>query len=78
MDISCEDGDIIVMVSDGAMLNGDDCAYLTDMLRDRELARETPSKIAEKLLRRAKAEVDAPSDDISIVVVKVKKDISNW
>ena len=78
MDISCEDGDIIVMVSDGALRGGDDCAYLTEMLRDRELARETPSKIADKIIRRAKSEIDAPADDVSVVVVKIKKEIYNW
>lgn len=78
MDITCEDGDIVVMVSDGAMREGDDCAFLTEMLRDRELARETPSKIADKILRRAKAESDAPNDDISVVVVKIKKELCNW
>ena len=78
MDISCEDGDIVVMVSDGAMRGGDECSYLTEMLRDRELAREAPSKIADKILRRAKAEFDVPTDDISVVVVKIRKDLCNW
>lgn len=78
IDIACEDGDIIVMVSDGALRGGDDCAYLIEMLRDRELAREIPSKIADRIIRRAKAESDLPSDDISVVVVKVKKELCNW
>lgn len=78
MDITCEDGDVIVMVSDGAMRGGEECAYLTEMLRDKELIREAPNKIADKILRRAKAECDTPSDDISVVVVKVKREICNW
>lgn len=78
MDINCEDGDVVVMVSDGAMREGDNCAYLTEMLRDRELIRESPSKIADKIIRRAKAESDAPADDISVVVVKIKKEVCNW
>lgn len=78
MDISCEDGDLIVMVSDGAMREGDDCSYLIEMLRDRELIRETPSKIADKIIRRAKAEANTPIDDVSVIVVKVKKEINNW
>ncbi len=78
MDINCEDGDVIVMVSDGAMRGGDDCSYLTEMLRERELACEAPSKIADKILRRAKAELDAPLDDISVIVVKIKKELCNW
>lgn len=78
LDISCEDGDMVVMVSDGALRGGDDCSYLTEMLRDRELARETPSKIADKILRRAKAESETPADDISVIVVKIKKEVCNW
>ena len=78
MDINCEDGDVIVMVSDGAMREGDECTYLIEMLRDRELIRETPSKIADKIIRRAKAEANTPIDDVSVIVVKVKKEINNW
>ena len=78
MDINCEDGDVIVMISDGAMQGGDDCSYLVEMLRDKELANETASKIADKILRRAKAEIDAPTDDISVIVIKVKKELCNW
>ena len=78
MDITCEDGDIIVMVSDGAMRDGDDCAFLNEMFRDRELMREIPSKIADKIIRRVKAESDIPNDDVSVVVVKVKREICNW
>lgn len=78
MDINCEDGDLVVMVSDGAMRGGDDCAYLTEMLRDRQIVGEAPSKIADKILRRAKSEIDAPADDISVIVIKVKKELCNW
>ena len=78
MDITCEDGDIIVMVSDGAIKDGDNCAFLTEMFRDKELMREIPSKIADKIIRRVKAELDTPSDDVSVIVVKVKKEICNW
>ena len=78
MDINCEDGDVIVMVSDGAIKEGDNCSYLTEMLRDRELLREAPQKIADKIIRRAKVEVNVPIDDISVIVVKVKREINNW
>ena len=77
-DISCEDGDVIVMVSDGAVRDGDDCSYLVEMLRDTELIGERANKIADKLIRRVRSEVDLPSDDISVAVVKVKKEIRNW
>ena len=36
------------------------------------------AEIADKIIRRAKAECDIPSDDISVVVVKVKREICNW
>ena len=78
MDINCEDGDLLIMVSDGAMKGGDNCDYLTEMLRDRQLAGESPSKIADKILRRAKSEIDVPSDDISVIVIKIKKELCNW
>ena len=78
LNIQCEDGDIIVMVSDGATRGGDDCSYLNSLLREQNIADEPPSKIADKIIRRAKAEIDMPNDDISVVVVKVKKEICNW
>ncbi len=78
MDLSCEDGDVVVMISDGATRSGDDCSYLSDMLRESNIANESAQKIADKIIRRAKAESDVPNDDISVVVVKIKKEICNW
>ena len=78
LNIQCEDGDVIVMVSDGATHGGDDCSYLNSLLREQNITDEAPSKIADKIIRRAKAEIDIPNDDISVVVVKVKKEICNW
>jgi stage II sporulation protein E len=78
LNIQCEDGDVIVMISDGATRGGDECPYLNSLLRESDVADEAPEKIADKIIRRAKAEADAPSDDISVIVVKVKKEICNW
>ena len=78
LDISCEDGDVVVMVSDGATRDGDDCSYLAQMLKEDELVNESARKIADKILRRAKSEIDAPNDDISVVVIKIKRDVCNW
>lgn len=78
IDISCEDGDVIVMISDGATRAGDDCSYLTEMLREPSLAAETPKRIADKIIRRARAEADMQNDDISVVVVKIKKELCGW
>ena len=78
IDISCEDGDIIVMLSDGALGGGDDHAYLTKMLRDPVLCDEEPSTIADKIIRRAKAEMKSPTDDISVIVIRVKREMQKW
>lgn len=78
LSVSCEDGDIIIMISDGATRQGDDCSYLSDLLREPSLASEPPSKIADKILRRAKAESDIVNDDISVIVVKIKKELCAW
>ncbi len=78
MDISCEDGDTVVMISDGAIRGSDDCSYLLEALRNKELMRESPKIIADKILRRAKSEIDPPTDDISVIVIKIKKEICNW
>ena len=78
INISCEDGDIIVMVSDGALKEEDDCSYLIEMLKEKNLEDDSAQTIANKILRRAKSEIDPPTDDISVVVIKVKKEICNW
>lgn len=78
IDISCEDGDIIVMLSDGAFADGEDHAYLTKMLRDPVLCDEEPSAIADKIIRRAKAEMKSPTDDISVIVVRIKREMKKW
>ena len=78
LDIQTEDGDLVVMISDGATRGGEDCPYLNSLLREPNIADESPQKIADKIIRRTKAEIDSPPDDISVVVVKVKKEICNW
>lgn len=78
LSVGCEDGDVIVMVSDGATRQGDDCSYLYELLREPSIASESPQKIADKILRRAKAESDAVSDDVSVIVIKVKKELCAW
>ena len=76
--MNCEDGDLIVMISDGATRQGDDCSFLPDLLREPSIAGEAPQKIADKIIRRAKAETDIPCDDISVVVIRVTKELCNW
>ncbi len=76
--IGCEDGDLVVMLSDGAIKNGDDCSFITSILSEKDIADEPSSRIADKIIRRARAEADLQNDDISVVVIKIKKEICNW
>lgn len=86
INITCEDGDIIVMISDGAFLDGasteaDGCDYISDLLKNESIADESAQKIADRILRRANSmrkENDLNDDDISVVVVKVKKELCGW
>lgn len=78
LEVKLEDGDVVVMISDGAIKNVDDCSFVTNLLGENNIADESASKIAEKIIRRARAEADLQSDDISVVVIKVKKEVCNW
>jgi serine/threonine protein phosphatase PrpC len=78
IDISCEDGDIIVMVSDGATFGVDESEYLCDMLREDSICDKPPREIAEQIIRRARAEKSYNNDDVSVAVIKIKKEICNW
>ena len=78
LNVTCEDGDIVVMISDGALKNVDDCSFITNLLGESNIADEPASKIADRIVRRARAEADLQADDISVVVIKVKKEICNW
>ena len=80
LSISCEDGDIIVMVSDGTLIDGDNCDYLSEFLREKCIYDDPAQKIADRIMRRAKSESDTNNldDDISIIVLKIRKDICNW
>jgi serine phosphatase RsbU (regulator of sigma subunit) len=68
------------MVSDGALSDGDNTDYISDVLKEKNIADEPPQKIADKLLRRVKAENTATEhgDDVSIVVLKIKKEVCPW
>lgn len=77
IDINCEDGDLVVMVSDGAVRDGEDYEYLCELLRTPGVADETPRRIADKIMRRARAEMNG-ADDTSVIVVRVKREIRDW
>jgi stage II sporulation protein E len=78
LSVNCEDGDLVVMISDGAVKNGDDFTFITNLLNEKNIADESASKIADKIVRRARAEADLQNDDISVVVIKIKKEVCNW
>ena len=66
------------MVSDGALKQNDDCSYLTDMLKDQKISNESAQKIADRVMRRVRAESDIPSDDLSVIALRIKKEIYKW
>lgn len=77
IDISCEDGDLVVMTSDGAARDGEEWEYLSEMLRNPTIADEKPQNIAEQIIRRARAEMKN-CDDTSVVVIRVKREQTKW
>lgn len=77
IDISCEDGDLLVMVSDGAAREGDDYEYLIELLRRGDLADEPPTTIADRIMKQARVEAQG-ADDVSVVVVRVKREKREW
>ena len=66
-----EDGDIIVMLSDGVARSFEECPWLLDMLsNDRDVLEGDVKKAAEKIVRSA-AERGSP-DDITAGVIRIK------
>lgn len=63
-------GDIVVMISDGVSQSFEEAVWLMDMLCREEEWEEDLSKMAEKIVRRAK-EVSERPDDVTVGLVKV-------
>ena len=63
-------GDVIVMVSDGVTQGKEECPWLFDLLRTQS-ERCDPDRLADMIVKYAKGE--ACSDDISVLVIKLKK-----
>lgn len=78
LSLNCEDGDLVVMISDGATRQGDECDFLYELLAEPSMADESTKKIADKIVRRARVECEPQNDDVSAVVIRVKKDVCNW
>ena len=64
----CE-GDVIVMLSDGVVQNGEDGAWLAELIRvDRQ---KDPARLAQTILEKAK-EINTRTDDMTVAVISVK------
>ena len=66
--LTLDDGDIVVMVSDGVTQSKDECPWLFDLLRA-SVGKESLASIADMIVKRAKYE--GATDDISVVVMKI-------
>ena len=69
--MSANTGDIIVMVSDGVVKDADECPWLSQLLSDKDTVTSPLPAIATKIVNMAKDQ--APSDDISVVLLKVEE-----
>ena len=70
-----EDGDIVVMISDGAAQGFEDSIWLAELLVSDELPSDL-KKLAELILSAA-VKRSGRKDDISVSVVRVKKPNDN-
>ena len=64
-------GDVIVMVSDGATQGKDECPWLFELL-NKSLVCEGLERTAELIIERARR--DGGDDDVSVVMVKIESD----
>lgn len=64
-----EDGDVVIMVSDGVALGDDDCPWLSELLSSEWTG--DISAIARRIISLARK--NGSEDDISVVITKIKK-----
>ena len=62
-------GDLIFMLSDGIVQNGEDGAWLAELVKLDKTS--DPSILAAKILERA-AEINTRTDDASAAVIRIK------
>ncbi len=81
IELSCEDGDVLVMMSDGATDDGDGCERICELLSREGVADEPPSKICDRIMRETQAERSenkTAADDISVVALRIRREMRDW
>lgn len=81
LELSCEDGDVLVMMSDGATDDGDGCERICKLLSSEGVADEPPSRICDRIMRETQAERSdkgVGSDDISVVAMRIRREMRDW
>ncbi len=66
-----EEGDIMIMMSDGVSQSPEECVWLMEMMGGEWEENETPSSMAEKICKKAKEM--GSRDDITVLLVKIAK-----
>lgn len=67
-------GDVIIMMSDGIVQNSEDSPWLAELIRI-DCARD-PAVLAGQIMEKAE-EINSRSDDMSVCVIKVKKETAS-
>ena len=69
LDFDVEDGDLVIMVSDGVTQSVDDCAWLNQMIR--AYSGTSLDELCKRIAHTARA--NGSADDITVNVVKIEK-----
>lgn len=79
-EMDAEDGDIIIMMSDGATADGESCEYLAEVLCGEGLADESVEKIRDRIVRAVRAEAceRGERDDFSVIALRIKRERCEW